>query len=162
MNKRNAGFTIVELLIVIVVIAILAAISIVAFSGIQERARDSRREAAVNTITRALEMYHLDNGGYPDCAGGTYQAGGTRSSCFTTSPAFINALSPEYIAEVPQDPTGGDSRFRYIFGSKKLSATTYTGDASDNYILGVAYEGRGNAYVEAWGPPHTYLAGSSN
>jgi prepilin-type N-terminal cleavage/methylation domain-containing protein len=40
-NKQQSGFTIVELLIVIVVIAILAAITVVAYNGIQDRARNS-------------------------------------------------------------------------------------------------------------------------
>lgn len=42
-NKQNSGFTIVELLIVIVVIGILAAITIVAYNGVQQRARDMTR-----------------------------------------------------------------------------------------------------------------------
>ena len=42
-HKRRTGFTIVELLIVIVIIAILAAITIVAYNGLQQRARDSQR-----------------------------------------------------------------------------------------------------------------------
>lgn len=47
MHKRNTrGFTIVDLLIVIVVIAILAAITIVAFNGIQQRARNTQMAAA--------------------------------------------------------------------------------------------------------------------
>lgn len=45
-SNRQKGFTIVELLIVIVVIALLATISIVAYNGVQGRARDSKRQAA--------------------------------------------------------------------------------------------------------------------
>jgi len=54
MNKR--GFTIVELLIVIVVIAILASISVVAYNGIQTRARDSQRSSDISAIKKALEL----------------------------------------------------------------------------------------------------------
>jgi prepilin-type N-terminal cleavage/methylation domain-containing protein len=54
MNKR--GFTIVELLIVIVVIAILAAISIVAYTGIQERGRRSSAAADLNMLEKAIIM----------------------------------------------------------------------------------------------------------
>ncbi|MCA9336117.1 prepilin-type N-terminal cleavage/methylation domain-containing protein, partial [Candidatus Saccharibacteria bacterium] len=44
-KNKKTGFTIVELLIVIVVIAILAAITIVAYNGIQQRSRDSIRKS---------------------------------------------------------------------------------------------------------------------
>lgn len=53
MRIKQRGFTIVELLIVIVVIAILAAISIVAYNGIQERAKMAKKEADMSSISRA-------------------------------------------------------------------------------------------------------------
>lgn len=72
---RSAGFTIVELLIVIVVIAILAAISIVAYNGIQSRAKDAARVQKVTDIAKALEMYKVDKGEYPRILDGASQEG---------------------------------------------------------------------------------------
>lgn len=67
MFKRtsNSGFTIVELLIVIVVIGILAAITIVAFNGIQQRGRDTQRVHNITTIKKSLELFHAENSFYP-------------------------------------------------------------------------------------------------
>ncbi len=56
------GFTIVELLIVIVVIAILAAISVVAYNGVQNRARDSSRQSDISALAKAFSLYKVDNG----------------------------------------------------------------------------------------------------
>lgn len=64
-HKVSAGFTIVELLIVIVVIAILATISIVAYRGIQDRARASEASAGLTQARKKLELYKVDNGTYP-------------------------------------------------------------------------------------------------
>ena len=64
--KTRSGFTIVELLIVIVVIAILAAITITSYSGIQSRARDSQRAAAITSIQKKLEAFYVLNGYYPN------------------------------------------------------------------------------------------------
>jgi prepilin-type N-terminal cleavage/methylation domain-containing protein len=63
--KSQKGFTIVELLIVIVVIGILAALVLNTFSGVQKRARDTQRQTDVNSISTQLEVYYNDNGGYP-------------------------------------------------------------------------------------------------
>ena len=63
--KRNSGFTIVELLIVIVVIAILATISIVAYNGIQTRANNSAAASAAENVAKKLEAYNSINGNYP-------------------------------------------------------------------------------------------------
>jgi len=65
MKKTINGFTIVELLIVIVVIAILAAISVIAYNGIQSRARDNDRINDMNVIKKSLALFYIDNGYYP-------------------------------------------------------------------------------------------------
>jgi prepilin-type N-terminal cleavage/methylation domain-containing protein len=62
------GFTIVELLIVIVVIGILAALVLNTFSGVQRRARDTERQTDVNSVATQLEVYFNDKGQYPTLA----------------------------------------------------------------------------------------------
>ena len=65
LKKRSEGFTIVELLIVIVVIGILAALVITTYSGIQAKARNSERQTDVNSLQTQLEAYFAQNGHYP-------------------------------------------------------------------------------------------------
>lgn len=72
---KKQGFTIVELLIVIVVIAILAAITIVAYNGIQQRARNAQRIAAAQQWQKLVKLYTVQNATYPVGAGGHYCLG---------------------------------------------------------------------------------------
>lgn len=65
LKQKSKGFTIVELLIVIVVIAILATLVIVTFTGIQQKARDSKRETDIDALDSHLEAFYADNGYYP-------------------------------------------------------------------------------------------------
>ena len=64
-TRLNHGFTIVELLIVIVVIAILAAVSVVAYSGIQQRATASKAASTATQIYKGFEAYYALEGHYP-------------------------------------------------------------------------------------------------
>ena len=69
MNTTHKGFTLVELLVVVAIIGILATIvlsSLSSLSSARERARDARRLSDIATIQNSLEMYHLDNGVYPN------------------------------------------------------------------------------------------------
>ena len=79
MSKYRAGFTIVELLIVIVVIGILAAITIVAFNGVQKKAQVGAVSAALSQVSKKLELYKVDNSTYPSTltAAGIDTAGST-------------------------------------------------------------------------------------
>jgi prepilin-type N-terminal cleavage/methylation domain-containing protein len=63
--KKERGFTIVELLIVIVVIGILAAITIVAYNGVQSRARNSAAQSATENMAKKIEAFNAATGAYP-------------------------------------------------------------------------------------------------
>lgn len=68
LQTKQKGFTIVELLIVIVVIAILAAISIVAYTGVQENARNTQRVANAKSVVDAANAYYSEKGSWPTLA----------------------------------------------------------------------------------------------
>ncbi len=65
-KNKQQGFTIVELLIVIVVIAILAAITIVAYNGIQNRANDTAVRTDVSNMAKKLQLFYVEKNIYPD------------------------------------------------------------------------------------------------
>lgn len=65
MKQRQHGFTLVELLIVIVVIGILASISIVTYIGVQNNANDTAIRSDLSNISRKIEMYRVTHDTYP-------------------------------------------------------------------------------------------------
>ncbi|MEI9913478.1 MAG: prepilin-type N-terminal cleavage/methylation domain-containing protein [Candidatus Saccharibacteria bacterium] len=65
LSKKQNGFTIIELLIVIIVIGILAAIVISTYSGIQVKQRNSKRQTDVQALQTQLEAFYSQNGYYP-------------------------------------------------------------------------------------------------
>lgn len=90
--KQKNGFTIVELLIVVVVIAILAAITIVAYNGITSRARDSAMQSALSQVNKKLATYSIQNSNtYPAqlTDAGISENGGT-----TFQYAYDNNVNP--------------------------------------------------------------------
>lgn len=68
LKTNKQGFTIVELLIVIVVIGILAALVITTFAGIQQRARNTERQTDIKALHGQIEAYYAQNGKYPTLA----------------------------------------------------------------------------------------------
>ena len=68
LKNKQSGFTIVELLIVIVVIGILAALVVTTFSGIQQKARNTERETDIKAVHGQVEAYYAQNGKYPTLA----------------------------------------------------------------------------------------------
>jgi len=163
MFKKSPGFTIVELLIVIVVVAILATIAIVAYNGIQARARDSERQTEMQTIEKALSLYFIDNGSYPTCSNTTYVPTSAPGGCNFT--VIAPSLVPKYLNIMPIDPSNsGNDKYMYAYGFKKTGATGYTGDASNNYISGMHLETMTGNINPGWTSPayYNYLGGSSN
>ena len=64
-RMRVRGFTIIEVMITVIVIAILTSIAIVSYNGVQAQARDDARAGDVAVIMNALEDYYRKNGDYP-------------------------------------------------------------------------------------------------
>ncbi len=65
--NQNKGFTLLEILLVIAAIGILAAIVLVAINPNRQiaQARNTVRQADINTIQKAVEQYLIENGSYP-------------------------------------------------------------------------------------------------
>lgn len=122
-TTTQRGFTIVELLIVIVVIGILAAITIVAYNGVQQRARDVTRSSDIAGIQKALELYRVDNGVYPSV--------GTDGTGYALS-TLATALVPTYIPKIPSDPNTSLTNYQYVRSTA----------ASGAYGIRVSYESK--------------------
>lgn len=115
-RNRTRGFTLVELLIVIVVIAILAAISVVAYNGVQQRANNSAIIHAANSTMRLVQAYIASEGTYPAAGTTVVFCVTTDSGCReaeTVRPA--NSYFETSIVEVGDPPRSvpiaGDNRY---------------------------------------------------
>jgi prepilin-type N-terminal cleavage/methylation domain-containing protein len=98
--KKDRGFTIVELLIVIVVIAILAAIVIVAYNGVQNRARDTNNKTDAVSIAKVAEAINADTGSYPT---GTDSATLVTSFGTSTTAKLPTGVTVKFAAAAPTE-----------------------------------------------------------
>lgn len=115
---RSGGFTIVELLIVIVVLGILASITIVSFNGVQDRARWTQLQSDLSSINKAVQVYHAEHGEYPQTTVAA-TVGGWRYSCVTgTGNAFIPDIET-VASNLKQAPcsAGASNNDTWIYGS---------------------------------------------
>ena len=101
-TQKRTGFTIVELLIVIVVIGILAAITIVAYNGIQVRAESNKNIAQARAFVTAFKLLELDETlpSGPLCLGDPAVYGGTSGTCsFNGSTGTVDTALNDKLAE---------------------------------------------------------------
>ena len=105
-----AGFTMIELLIVIAILAILTVIGINSFGSSQLKSRDARRKADLQNIAKGLEAYYNDHGEYPVSTGNTGIAGQVWGNPFLDVDTPDGAL---YMNVLPADPSG----YNYYYDS---------------------------------------------
>lgn len=86
--KNNKGFTLIELIVAVTIIAVLTVVGVVSYTGASKKARDSRRMADLEKIRIALEVYRQDLG--------------------TIYPADPASLVPKYLQVLPLDPKTGN------------------------------------------------------
>ena len=155
MKKSRSGFTLVEISIVIVIIAILAGITVVSYKSIQARSRDAKRQTDVANIIKAMELYYSDTGSYPAPTGPTsspvnpswYSSGDSSRDMLSNLLTTANASGSRAIDVLPKDPKNPANASPFvhkgytygIFVSQNATPGGYCGTSSKGQMYLIVY-----------------------
>ena len=111
-SKLRRGFTLVELLIVIIIIAVLAAVAIPKFASSSQRSKEGSLKSNLKIVRNAVEMFRADTGLTPaTLADLKATTAPTQAYNNATTPALVSIPSGSfrgpYIQDVPADPVSG-------------------------------------------------------
>lgn len=124
------GFTLVELLVTISILAVLMTIALVSYDNLQRGARDTRRKSDLSGIQAALEQYHADQGYYP-------------SSITSGSP--LTSGTKTYMVKIPQETQSGHPAYSYTAKPSTPTACNNMAIYCTNYCLYATVENNSNA-----------------
>ena len=142
LKKRDQGFTIVELLIVIVVIGILALLVITTYSGIQAKARNSKRQTDVQSIQTQVEAFFSQNGYYPSLADINSSSWLNTNMKSLDQNALIDPSNPTNSKTLASSPTAKQYSYQVTDSSGNSCESDDTTCAK--YTLTATYEGTVN------------------
>ena len=136
--KGGGGFTLIEILIVVAIIAILASVVLVGVGPTQREGRDSRRISDLQGVQNVLELYNNHCGFYPGgaaCAAGAI-VGSADNGGYGKMVTAITGTPQVGVSQVPEDPTN-QGTYVYMYGSNGINS----------YTLGAQLEDLGNAVL---------------
>lgn len=141
--KNQGGWTLLETMTVVFIIAVLASLVTQSLPFIQGKVRDKRREAELSTLRRVIEIYKQDTGAYPVGATATLL---TNNDALTSWPGYpstsisatdyVPNIVPTYYAKLPVDPLPG--------------ASTIPACQALGYDKTIAYSSNGEHYKLVW------------
>ena len=111
---KTRGFTLIEILVVAIMLAVLTTIGLVSYAKINQRSRDSKRRSDIEQLRSALEMYRLDNGFYPNTGAGSW----------TDASGLGTPLVATYMPAIPSDPKSTQT---YRYKATNASGGNYYG-----------------------------------
>ncbi|MGH7142462.1 MAG: type II secretion system protein [Candidatus Saccharimonadales bacterium] len=124
--KKQKGFTIVELLIVIVVIGILATLVLVTYTGVQSKARDTVRQTDIDAVDSHLETFYAQYGFYPSEADLAQTGTGNFVSTFMQGLDPNSLTSPEGGTIATAAQSSGNYSYGYVASGTSCTNTTLT------------------------------------
>ncbi len=99
MRKRQSGFTLIEIMVVVVILAVLGALVVPKILENVDKARVTRAQSDIRAIQTALDLYRLDNFKYP-----TTEQGLQALVKQPSDPTITNYRAGGYLPSLPKDP----------------------------------------------------------
>ncbi len=146
-NLNSKGFTIVELLIVIVVIGILALLVITTYSGIQAKARNSKRQTDIQSIQTQLEAFFSQNGYYPSLGNLNDSTWLNTNMKSLDQNALIDPSNPTNSKTLAGTPTAKQYSYK-VTQSDGTTSCESDDTTCAKYTLTAEYEGTVNGQTE--------------
>jgi prepilin-type N-terminal cleavage/methylation domain-containing protein len=156
-KNQNKGFTLIEILIVVAIIAILASVVLVGLGPTQQAGRDARRLSDLHEIQNGLELFYNKCGYYPGSltagactaalpATASYPASAGTSIYGGVATTLTAATAGLGLNTMPNDPSSGKT-YRY---------TVNAANSPTAYILGTTLENSNNNVFTSYTAPATY------
>ena len=126
-TRRRTGFTLIEMMIVIVVIGILVGTLLPQFRGAQDEAAEQRARSELRTLATALESYYIHN-----------------SNAYPTALTSLTTVTPRIVTVIPDDPfraAGTDYSYSYDTGGAYYVIWSYASDRATDISTASATSG---------------------
>ncbi len=122
-HNKQLGFTLIEILVVMVILGILGAIAVPRFFSQIDKAYTVKIKQDISRVSNALDIYRLNNGDYPSGDGG------------------LSVLVSDYLSELPKDPWGNEYIYQNPGAHKEIDIYTLgkdntTGGTGNNTDIG--------------------------